>query len=571
MYTLEELKQKSIKELKEIGWELNVLPEGDRRCRINWINALAGVQPTLLQLLEKSPGVELEPIEDAIESPSETFKCLDCGETPKLLITEDDLGKPVAHCLRCLYIFKDYPGVKLEPVQALPETSDTSAAKPITQTVENSINAGVQPPPLQLLEWDSNEPPKPDDFPGDLPAFKTAYLAWIDNQEGTAEEEYQHVTAEEIWNQSGAGIGLTYAQVSPSLESNAGVDRRVQYPNITLQSAFNDEQPPNRGDNGRDRLESQSKVSQRAIALGVFELVPEPPDPLDFPGWQFYEAFWAYYERYPYWKYRDGKCPFNNKIFLGTEIAPEESRTLNYMPDPDEDSPAGKTNPEVSQSAIGLAAKKSLDVGCVYCQSPEFESLRNETYRCYKCQPEMGVRLSDRFLARYSPPQSENIHYQADTDGQLSLLDFEIQTADEPPDPDDFELLEDFRKAIARWDLEHIEVSFDSFCEWAPCPDDWYEPAEVIEPSEVSESPAIESSSTSEFSIPTFDAWCDRPIDTDEPPDTGIFARLPKPKPPGFPPMAIIAGDRANHIKKFARSATLLSGRSPPGGDAMMM
>jgi len=58
MYTLEELKQKNLKELKEIGWQLNVLPDGDRRCRRNWIKALVGVQPTLLQLLEVSPGVE---------------------------------------------------------------------------------------------------------------------------------------------------------------------------------------------------------------------------------------------------------------------------------------------------------------------------------------------------------------------------------------------------------------------------------------------------------------------------------------------------------------------------------
>ncbi|MEG5048845.1 hypothetical protein [Microcoleus sp. B4-C1] len=69
------------------------------------------------------------------------------------------------------------------------------------------------------------------------------------------------------------------------------------------------------------------------------------------------------------------------------------------------------------------------------------------------------------------------------------------------------------------------------------------------------------------FFIPTFD-WCDRAnrqIDTDEPPDTGIFARLPKPKPPSFPPMSVAAGDRY-----FRRLAILrLSGRSPPGGDAM--
>jgi hypothetical protein len=38
MYTLEELQQKSIKELKEIGWQLNVLPAGDRGCHQSWID-----------------------------------------------------------------------------------------------------------------------------------------------------------------------------------------------------------------------------------------------------------------------------------------------------------------------------------------------------------------------------------------------------------------------------------------------------------------------------------------------------------------------------------------------------
>ncbi|MCC3586680.1 MAG: hypothetical protein JGK31_21940, partial [Microcoleus sp. PH2017_30_WIL_O_A] len=59
-------------------------------------------------------------------------------------------------------------------------------------------------------------------------------------------------------------------------------------------------------------------------------------------------------------------------------------------------------------------------------------------------------------------------------------------------------------------------------------------------------------------------------IDTDEPPDTGIFARRPLPKPPSFPPMAVVAGDRSSS-KKLARSATLLSGRAPPGGDAQTL
>ena len=98
--------------------------------------------------------------------------------------------------------------------------------------------------------------------------------------------------------------------------------------------------------------ETESKVSQSAIALGVFELVPESPDPLDFAGWSFYEAMWAYYERYPYWKYRDGKFPFNNKIFLGTEVDPEI-----------EDSPAGETNLKMSQNAIAQTAENSINAG----------------------------------------------------------------------------------------------------------------------------------------------------------------------------------------------------------------
>ncbi|MEG3845240.1 hypothetical protein QT986_34030, partial [Microcoleus sp. herbarium14] len=104
----------------------------------------------------------------------------------------------------------------------------------------------------------------------------------------------------------------------------------------------------------------------------------------------------------------------------------------------------------------------------------------------------------------------------------------------------------------------------------APCPLEWYEPDTSIEPSSVLElSPAtIESSDTSNFSIPTFDAWCDRPNGNEEPPTAGVGARLPLPKPPSFPAAGAVAGDRSS-LEKFARSAILLSGRAPPGGDAV--
>ena len=68
MYTLESLQSKTFKELKDIGRDLNVLPDGDKRCRQNWIDALTGVQPPLLELLEVSPvAVEVEPVQEAIE------------------------------------------------------------------------------------------------------------------------------------------------------------------------------------------------------------------------------------------------------------------------------------------------------------------------------------------------------------------------------------------------------------------------------------------------------------------------------------------------------------------------
>ncbi len=99
---------------------------------------------------------------------------------------------------------------------------------------------------------------------------------------------------------------------------------------------------------------------------------------------------------------------------------------------------------------------------------------------------ETGVTLSDKFLARYFFPFQAKIHYKADADGQLSLLDFEVESMDEPPDSDDFESLDAFREAIALWDSKHCEpieqftedfsgvgtvetVLLESMCYWAPC------------------------------------------------------------------------------------------------------
>ncbi len=90
---------------------------------------------------------------------------------------------------------------------------------------------------LNLLEFDTNEPPEPDDYPGDLEGFKAAYSAWESNLTDTAEEEYQHVDAEEIWNQSDNGNGSICVQESglgsPTQELNCGKNPQIYSVNET--------------------------------------------------------------------------------------------------------------------------------------------------------------------------------------------------------------------------------------------------------------------------------------------------------------------------------------------------
>src|SRR5688500_5427217 len=85
-YTLLELESKTFGELKKIGYELNVLPEGDRRRRENWINAIAGVTPPLLALLEVSPAVEVQAQEPIIETVASSGVEVDTALNHKFLL-----------------------------------------------------------------------------------------------------------------------------------------------------------------------------------------------------------------------------------------------------------------------------------------------------------------------------------------------------------------------------------------------------------------------------------------------------------------------------------------------------
>ena len=61
-----QLQQKSFKELTEIGWQLNVLPTGDRRCRQNWIKAISSVSGGSLTFLEVSLAASVEQVQAPI-------------------------------------------------------------------------------------------------------------------------------------------------------------------------------------------------------------------------------------------------------------------------------------------------------------------------------------------------------------------------------------------------------------------------------------------------------------------------------------------------------------------------
>jgi len=70
-YTAVQLQSKTFGQLKSIARELDIVPTADRRCRQNWIDALVGVNPLLLQLLEVSPaGEEVEPVAPGAIAPA---------------------------------------------------------------------------------------------------------------------------------------------------------------------------------------------------------------------------------------------------------------------------------------------------------------------------------------------------------------------------------------------------------------------------------------------------------------------------------------------------------------------
>jgi ribosomal protein L37AE/L43A len=490
MYTLEQLEQKNIKQLKEIGHQLNVFPASDRRCRQTWIDAIAGVNPPLLALLEVSPAAsvveQVQPIIETVETPfavevepvetlpiESKFGCIVYPRPAQKSIAPaaqnspgvdpgvdvDRVSEPIALAA------KNSPGVKVEQVQEpIVPTAKTSAEK---------VSSSKKVKASSYLDC-------PSCGPGRL----------------------LRVTKSIYWETSCTKCGY-FAE-------------SILYPFTPAVTGYKV------GDWVKLRIKPRLATNIRRGEVVCIDQVQD--DYLRFVNPNLNPALVI-------WARREFLHPH--------EVFPCEPPVVKAA----ETFPGVKTEVTVSESAIAPAAKTSFDA----------ESDRNPILT--------GIHLSDKFLARYSPPQPENICFQSEADGQLSLLNFEVVTEPDPPDPDDFETLDAFREDLALWESQHsmsfdhfsdlpssvysepnslhsdpLEVWLDSFCEWVPCPADWHEPV-ALQPSKVIElSLTCKSSSTSDFFIPTFDRLSDRPNRSDELPDTGIFVYLPKPKLFNFPP-----------------------------------
>jgi hypothetical protein len=549
MYTLLELESKTLAALKEIGHELNVFPKDDRRRRQSWIDALVNVNPPLLQLLEVAPAASVEqvqPIRETVEaSPAVEAE-------PVQVPIESKFGRivyPQPAQGAISQVAKTSPGVEVEQVQEqYPRNARRDCPQCVgVQSLYWTRNFCMEEWVIRCLYCDYERPKNPrfahleppvygpEEYPDKVEALRQACAFQAPPPPYSKPGDYCCTWAP-------ITVPPTKPPVADSLNNAPKCpecfdDRYIEneFGLITRCHQCNKE----------PKLSRQK--TQKAIV----------PVTKNSPGIEVSVS-----DRKRYWADRG--------FFLIPEIptAPEQNPAVEFD-------------------------------GCIYCTSPEYKLWRNETYRCYRCEPEpdqnpilTGITFSDRFLTRYAPPQAEIIHFQPDADGQLSLLNFDIESVDEPPDPDDFASIEEFQEALGRWDAENAEmlaVSIDSMCEWAPCPDEWYEPEPESLPLKASSMmelspPAIECSITSaNFTIPTFDAWCDRAnrqTDTDEPPDTGISVRLPKPKPPKFPPQAAsqplvnqVSRNYPETIPKLfhrvAAGSSTQPARSPPGGDAM--
>ena len=555
-YTAVQLQSKTFGQLKLIACELDIVPTADRRCRQNWIDAIAGVNPPLLQLLEVSPAAEAQqPIIETVETstgvepetqleskfgrlvyPRSAQGAIELAAKTAIGVDVDSVQKPFMETV------ESSTGVDVDPVQeSIKLAAETSPGVEVEQaqeffieTVEASPGVEVEQAQEPITEAAKTSPGVEVDR-----ALSHKFLLCLKEGHNTLWYDGKNFVCEK-WSaktycKRGVGAAKHQLRCHPEVKrlgnlqvvENSPADQKL----IEVQAT--------------EPIEPAAKTSPGAEV----DRVPHPIIEMveTFPAASVEQA-------------QEAIAPAAKNLpgsRLKTSTAHQLLELFKSSAHIIEDFPGVQTEVTVSESAIAPAAKNHLDA--VESEHPKSK----------------GITFSDRFLARYSPPQAEIVSFQPDADGQLSLLDFKVQSEPEPPDPDDFESLNAFREAIALWEWEHnevssehnesLEVSLDSFCEWAPCPADWYEPAALDGSSKVMEpSKACRTSITSDFFIPRTTRHRD-------------LCKIAQTKTPQFfsdgcPPSAGQTHTKLNpnasqtHTYCIAAGSSTQPARSPPGG-----
>ncbi len=434
MYTLEELQAKTFKELKAIGYQFDTLPVGDKRSRQNWIDAIGGVLPPLLQLLETFPGVD-RPRNRSIEE-------IDFAEYDELTFLD------VLEL--CCNIDKQLADKSLKQLQHLrtkvldliaidrPSADNFSGNKThraswirevrhqLTYLLQNRslVKAPRGLGRVEVLLWKGYII---EDFDALLlhvkffPQIKDAFVAIeVHHQqlivpaveifpavevESVAEAiEVQH---QELIEPKFGRIVYPRAARLIAAAAEAAVEN---FPGVKVEQR----QEPIETFSGIEPIQELIEVQrQEAIALAVENSPGVTFDPVEFS-----KTHAAEIDNY-FASFTDDRFPNRGDNGRGRlEIEPKLSQSAI--------APADKNPP-------GLSRKTST-------AHQLLELLKSSARILEPIENSPGVTFSPRFLALYSPPRSENIHFKFDADGQLSLLDFEIESVDEPPEPDDFEV-----------------------------------------------------------------------------------------------------------------------------------
>ncbi|MEG4323648.1 MULTISPECIES: hypothetical protein [unclassified Microcoleus] len=399
---MQDLTTKTLKELKamaepslEIAYKNGIYYQGDRRQRQSWVSFLercweAGIVSAFLPKTE--PAFEVN-----VEEPDENI-----------------------------------PVVETQ-AQALPESSDTLAASPgieiEAQEPHENIPGVDRPIGFQdIVDLLSSRGADSFAIGGSVKMGNSARLVRTTNDSFVlfVEEEVAPIKVQaqepiEPLAEKTPGI----EQVEKAIESQALEPHESKFGRIVYPRAQKPIAPA---------VESESEVSQMAIAQVASN---SPGVEVEFTA-------------------RDRFVSVGSRRFLALEPVMKEAVDLKTFGEP--------VYPEWPECWLP-AAENSLNVDRV--QEPIEIGVEPKTEPTLMSEPasaieenilgvdrvqELGLRLSDRFLSLYAPPNFSRA-YESEPDGQLKLLE-RVTDPDyyEPPDPDHYSTLAEFWAVSSAWD-----------------------------------------------------------------------------------------------------------------------